>query len=77
MQIRFRQSNLELRGPRNGLEIGPRSSRWGAFCAASRTDPESARESGPRGGPRARNREVAHSHLQSANPQSAQRLAIG
>eukprot|EP00969_Alexandrium_andersonii_P308927 13652968-Alexandrium_andersonii.AAC.1 len=28
MQIRFTRSNLELRGHRNGLEIGPRSSRW-------------------------------------------------
>eukprot|EP00969_Alexandrium_andersonii_P210758 9308875-Alexandrium_andersonii.AAC.1 len=25
MQHRFRRSNLELRGPRNGLQIGPRS----------------------------------------------------
>eukprot|EP00969_Alexandrium_andersonii_P153990 6808182-Alexandrium_andersonii.AAC.1 len=27
MNDRFRRSNMELRGPRNGLEIGPRSSR--------------------------------------------------
>eukprot|EP00969_Alexandrium_andersonii_P107063 4722422-Alexandrium_andersonii.AAC.1 len=27
MQNRIRRSNLELRGPRNGLKMGPRSSR--------------------------------------------------
>eukprot|EP00969_Alexandrium_andersonii_P154715 6839768-Alexandrium_andersonii.AAC.1 len=27
MQNRFRRSNLELCGPRNGLNMGPRSSR--------------------------------------------------
>eukprot|EP00969_Alexandrium_andersonii_P220465 9737953-Alexandrium_andersonii.AAC.1 len=26
-QHRFRRSSLDLRGPRNGLEMGPRSSR--------------------------------------------------
>eukprot|EP00969_Alexandrium_andersonii_P147785 6534063-Alexandrium_andersonii.AAC.1 len=28
LQNRFRRSKFELRGPRNDLEIGPRSSRW-------------------------------------------------
>eukprot|EP00969_Alexandrium_andersonii_P323047 14274004-Alexandrium_andersonii.AAC.1 len=33
MQNRFRRSNLEPHCPRNDPKIGPRSSRWGAFCA--------------------------------------------
>eukprot|EP00969_Alexandrium_andersonii_P319241 14102740-Alexandrium_andersonii.AAC.1 len=43
----------------------------------SRADPESAHESGPRGGPRWRKRAVASSIPQSSNPQSAQSLALG
>eukprot|EP00969_Alexandrium_andersonii_P323790 14306587-Alexandrium_andersonii.AAC.1 len=42
VQNRFRRSNLELRRPRTSLKFGPRSSRWGALCAVSRADSESA-----------------------------------
>eukprot|EP00969_Alexandrium_andersonii_P097405 4299015-Alexandrium_andersonii.AAC.1 len=67
MQNRFTRANLELRGPRNGLTSGHRKLPRGAFCAAFRAESESARESGPRGGPRSRNA--------GSNPQSAQSLA--
>eukprot|EP00969_Alexandrium_andersonii_P266381 11773798-Alexandrium_andersonii.AAC.1 len=49
----------------------------GALCAAFRADSESAHKSGPRGGPMTRNRQLARSNPQSANPQSAQSLAFG
>eukprot|EP00969_Alexandrium_andersonii_P128079 5659527-Alexandrium_andersonii.AAC.1 len=76
MQNRFRPSNLELRGPRDGLKIGTQSSR-GVRSVFFRGDSESAHDSGPRGGPRSRNRQLAGSKPQSANPQSAQSFAIG
>eukprot|EP00969_Alexandrium_andersonii_P088209 3889981-Alexandrium_andersonii.AAC.1 len=37
MQHRFRRSELELRGPRKGLKIGPRSSRGVRSDAVSYT----------------------------------------
>eukprot|EP00969_Alexandrium_andersonii_P282005 12466793-Alexandrium_andersonii.AAC.1 len=43
MQHRLRCSELGLRDPRHGLIIGSRSSRWGAFCAVVRADPNDAR----------------------------------
>eukprot|EP00969_Alexandrium_andersonii_P017031 745958-Alexandrium_andersonii.AAC.1 len=49
----------------------------GAFCAVVRADSESARENGPRGGPRSRNSQLAGSNPRSATPQSAQSFAIG
>eukprot|EP00969_Alexandrium_andersonii_P276426 12217662-Alexandrium_andersonii.AAC.1 len=55
MQNRFTRSNLELRGPRNSLRIGPRSPP----------------------GERSRNRQLAGSNPQPANPQSAQSFAAG
>eukprot|EP00969_Alexandrium_andersonii_P370962 15478460-Alexandrium_andersonii.AAC.1 len=55
MQNRFRRSNLELRRPRKGLEIGTRHSRGVRSAPFSRTDSESADELGDRGGPRSRN----------------------
>eukprot|EP00969_Alexandrium_andersonii_P126901 5608760-Alexandrium_andersonii.AAC.1 len=67
----FRRSNLELRGPRSGLKLASQLPR-GAFCAAVRADSKSAHESVTRGGPRSRNRQLAGSNPQSANPQSAQ-----
>eukprot|EP00969_Alexandrium_andersonii_P216184 9548652-Alexandrium_andersonii.AAC.1 len=41
MQNRFKRANLELRGPKSGLEIGPRSSRRGrsAPCFAQIQNP--------------------------------------
>ena len=43
MKHRSTRSNLELRGPRNGLKLDPRSSR-GAFCTAFRAGAESGDE---------------------------------
>eukprot|EP00969_Alexandrium_andersonii_P251041 11095374-Alexandrium_andersonii.AAC.1 len=75
MQNRFTRSNLELRGPRNASKSVPELPR-GAFCAVVRADSESAHKSGPRGGPRSRNRQLAGPNPQSANPQSAQPFAL-
>eukprot|EP00969_Alexandrium_andersonii_P039934 1749970-Alexandrium_andersonii.AAC.1 len=46
------RSELEVRGPRNGLKIGPESR--GVFSGAYRADSESADEMDDRGGPRSR-----------------------
>eukprot|EP00969_Alexandrium_andersonii_P255319 11286128-Alexandrium_andersonii.AAC.1 len=43
-QHRLRRLNVELRRPRNGLRMGPRSSRWGEFRAMFRAGCESANE---------------------------------
>eukprot|EP00969_Alexandrium_andersonii_P335676 14836771-Alexandrium_andersonii.AAC.1 len=56
MQRRCTRSNLELRGPKDGLESGPPKLPRGAFCAVVRADSESVHERGPRGGPTSRNR---------------------
>eukprot|EP00969_Alexandrium_andersonii_P232309 10257302-Alexandrium_andersonii.AAC.1 len=42
----------------------------GEFRVVARADSESALESGPRGGPRSRDRELAGSSLQFVNPQA-------
>eukprot|EP00969_Alexandrium_andersonii_P354056 15441273-Alexandrium_andersonii.AAC.1 len=42
----LRRSKLELRWPRNGLNIATRSSRWSAFCACVCADAEPADETG-------------------------------
>eukprot|EP00969_Alexandrium_andersonii_P352986 15438861-Alexandrium_andersonii.AAC.1 len=71
MQNRFRRSELELRGHRNGRKIGPQKLPRGAFCAISCADSETADEVGDRGGPMSRTRRVASSDppiRQSANP---------
>eukprot|EP00969_Alexandrium_andersonii_P342834 15154877-Alexandrium_andersonii.AAC.1 len=47
----------------------------GAFCALFRGGSESADQIGDRGGPKLRNRKLAISNPQSANPQSAQSFA--
>eukprot|EP00969_Alexandrium_andersonii_P052344 2298683-Alexandrium_andersonii.AAC.1 len=41
-QHHFKRSNLELRGPKSGLKIGPLKLPRGAFCTTSRADSESA-----------------------------------
>eukprot|EP00969_Alexandrium_andersonii_P141325 6249546-Alexandrium_andersonii.AAC.1 len=43
-QHRFRRSNLELRGPGNGLKIGPPKLPRCEFCTVVRADSESANE---------------------------------
>eukprot|EP00975_Prorocentrum_lima_P060209 12627576-Prorocentrum_lima.AAC.1 len=44
MQHRFRRSNLELRGPKRGLKISPRSFRGVHSAQCFRGDSESATE---------------------------------
>eukprot|EP00969_Alexandrium_andersonii_P298819 13209587-Alexandrium_andersonii.AAC.1 len=49
MQHRFRRSEPELRGPKNSLNIGARSSRWCAFypgCCSPCANAEATDESG-------------------------------
>eukprot|EP00969_Alexandrium_andersonii_P277043 12245963-Alexandrium_andersonii.AAC.1 len=60
------RSNLELRGLRGGLNIGPRSSPRGALRAVVREESESAIDHADSG---ARHREIAN--LQLSDPQSS------
>eukprot|EP00969_Alexandrium_andersonii_P248965 11002474-Alexandrium_andersonii.AAC.1 len=46
MQNCFRHSKLELRGPRSGLTMNPRSSAWGALCIVVLAGAETAGERG-------------------------------
>eukprot|EP00969_Alexandrium_andersonii_P305901 13522197-Alexandrium_andersonii.AAC.1 len=46
MQNHFTRSNLELRGPRNGLEYWSPKLPRGVFGVVSRADPESPHERG-------------------------------
>eukprot|EP00969_Alexandrium_andersonii_P316128 13966461-Alexandrium_andersonii.AAC.1 len=57
MQRRFVRSELELRGPRNGFDIGPMKLLRGALCAVVRANFAPADDSGDRGGPKPRKRE--------------------
>eukprot|EP00969_Alexandrium_andersonii_P148372 6558620-Alexandrium_andersonii.AAC.1 len=76
MQTRFRRSELELRGPRNGLGIGPRSSRGvhsEQLFAQIRNLPTRAWIEWSE----VANSQAAGSNPQSSNPQCAQSFAIG
>eukprot|EP00969_Alexandrium_andersonii_P141874 6272601-Alexandrium_andersonii.AAC.1 len=55
-QNHFRRSNLELRGPRNGLEISPRSSQRGRSAPFSVQIPNLLTRAGLEG---VRGREIA------------------
>eukprot|EP00969_Alexandrium_andersonii_P259457 11472883-Alexandrium_andersonii.AAC.1 len=70
-------SKLELRGPRNGVEIGPRSSRGVHSVPSFAPIPNPTTEGGVEGCLQPRMREVASSKLQSSKPQSAQSFASG
>eukprot|EP00969_Alexandrium_andersonii_P373856 15484956-Alexandrium_andersonii.AAC.1 len=65
MQNRFRRSKLELRGPRNGLEMGPRSSRGVHSARFSAQIPNLTTKVGLEG---VRRREIADSRAPIRNP---------
>eukprot|EP00969_Alexandrium_andersonii_P019678 858852-Alexandrium_andersonii.AAC.1 len=72
MQTCLRRSELEPRGPRNGLEIDPRSFRGVTSTPLSAQTPKMQTKGGTDG---VRSRETRE--LASSNPQSARSLAVG
>eukprot|EP00969_Alexandrium_andersonii_P106445 4696328-Alexandrium_andersonii.AAC.1 len=77
MQNRFRRSNLELRGPRSGLENGSRSLRAVRSAQSFVEIPGPPTKAGLEGAWAQEVANIAGSDPQSANPQSAQSLARG
>eukprot|EP00969_Alexandrium_andersonii_P247996 10958783-Alexandrium_andersonii.AAC.1 len=76
MQNRFRRSNLELRGPRSGLKICPRSSRGVRSAQLCMEIPNPPPERVIEGVGSREIRGARGSNPQSANPQYAQSFAL-
>eukprot|EP00969_Alexandrium_andersonii_P332114 14677871-Alexandrium_andersonii.AAC.1 len=77
MQNRFKRSELELCGPSNDLNIGPRRSRWvrvAPLLAWTPNPPTKRAIQGVRSGEVAQ-RKVLNFNLQSTTSQSAQSSA--